>query len=235
MLHVFNPAKGNKWLYLEMIRDQRTEGDLDIGRNGMEYVLGVLAHLNNATGKTFVADSTIAKQAGYAGNNHKFGAVREVMQDAGYLHVWGKKGRAFEVSLLVPARLHEQYEELSMSTRKVQTHPGASPMGELTHNSVPGTQIPGLQTRDSKSQDSVTHDPEGRERGGDETYSHPAEGRENRPSMSIASPASSALRSEPSGSGKTAIPASPRVPRNLVCCGTITHGPSCPHRDTPPW
>ncbi|MGW2230533.1 hypothetical protein [Streptomyces formicae] len=158
MIHVFNPAKGNKWLYLEMIREQRTEGDVALGRNGMEYVLGIMAHLNNASGKTFVSDSTIAKQAGYKGNSHGFKDVRKEMKDAGYLHVWGKKGRAFEVSLLVPERLHEEYEELSMTCRKVQIGTGPSHIRELTHNSEPGTHDPGLGT-----QNVSTPDPEGQD------------------------------------------------------------------------
>ncbi|MFE4856974.1 hypothetical protein [Streptomyces sp. NPDC056670] len=154
-INVFNPAKGNKWLYLEMVREQRTAGELDIGRNGMEYVVGVLAHLNRANGKTFVADSTIAKQAGYAGNSHAFRAVRELLVESGYLKVWGEKRRAYEVSLLVPERLHDDYEELALSTRKVEIAPRPSRIRELTRNPVPltpdpvpGTYVPGPVTPD---------------------------------------------------------------------------------------
>ncbi|MCM1967236.1 hypothetical protein [Streptomyces sp. G1] len=172
-IHVFNPAKGNKWLYVEMIRNERTEGALDLGvnggRNGMEYVLGILSHLNNATGKTFVSDSKIAKQAGFAGNAHGFKAVRSLLVEQGFLHVWGQKkgARSYEVSLLVPGHLTDNYEELHMSTRAVQIKAGssgASSTEELTRDSVlatpdsePVSRDPGPATQDAGP---VTLDPE---------------------------------------------------------------------------
>ncbi|MFF4601608.1 hypothetical protein ACFY12_02460 [Streptomyces sp. NPDC001339] len=201
-IHVFNPAKGNKWLYTEMVRNQRTEGELDIGRNGMEYVLGILTHLNNASGKTFVADSTIAKQAGWTGNSHGFKEVRKTMVESGYLYVWGVKRRAYEVSLLVPDFLAEQYEELFLDTRKVQVDTEPSRIWELTQNSVLSTQNPGLKTRDSEAQDSVTHDPQGREGSEGEISTQPTEGRKNRPSglvpLSSSVGTGSSYSSEPS-------------------------------------
>ncbi|MFE2283142.1 hypothetical protein ACFXDJ_03060 [Streptomyces sp. NPDC059443] len=102
-INVFNPAKGNKWLCVEMVRQRRTDGELEISRNGMEYVLGILTHLNNASG-----------------------------------------------SLLVPPSLREEYEELHLSTRRVQIEAGSSPPGgELTRNSVLVTPDSEPSSRDS--------------------------------------------------------------------------------------
>ncbi|MFI5760201.1 hypothetical protein ACIA8F_04585 [Streptomyces sp. NPDC051563] len=227
MIHVFNPAKGNKWLYLEMIREQRTEGDLPIGRNGMEYVIGILTHLNRSNGKTFVADSTISKQAGYRGNSHEFREVRKVMMECGFLHVWGTKSRAYEVSLLVPERLHEEYDELQRCARRVEVLPKPSRIRELTHdpqpmthNSGPGTLDPGPLT-----QISLTPDPEGRESKVEVAPVSPATDMTShvdtpegcRDSADLTSPVSSPSvpDSEPTGSGGSGAPDCP--------CGSQDH------------
>ncbi|MGD6754293.1 hypothetical protein [Streptomyces sp. BH105] len=218
--HQFVPGLESRWLYWEMLQEEHAQGRLDLGvnggRNGLLYLSAILGYLNNKSGRTFVADTTIAKRLGFESRNHKFAEVRKLAEEQGLLKVHGKKGRAWEVSLGVPEMLHSEYTDLAMCVRSVGSMTQAEHFNSDVHptectNSVlsnSGTQDP--EGPDSILSNSLDTQPEKpAETGASESSSTdlasppPTEGREYRPSASLASPVSSALRSEPPGSGVT--------------------------------